>query len=156
NNTNNGDGCSSSCRSETGFACGGQPSVCVATCGNGVLDAGEDCDDGDTSSGDGCSASCENESGWLCSNPGVACTPFSVSIDSPAHGISSPAGSIVVSGHYTQLPPGQVMVTVNGAAATTVNQMMRTFSHTVTLNPSAVFNPIHVVVTNTANGDDVH
>jgi len=32
-----------------------------AECGNGTLEAGEQCDDGDTVSGDGCSANCEEE-----------------------------------------------------------------------------------------------
>jgi cysteine-rich repeat protein len=38
-----------------------------ATCGNGLKEGAEACDDGDTSSGDGCSASCTVESGWSCS-----------------------------------------------------------------------------------------
>ena len=35
----------------------------LAACGNGVLDPGEACDDGNTASGDGCSATCTIESG---------------------------------------------------------------------------------------------
>ena len=31
------------------------------TCGNGAIDAGEQCDDGNTTAGDGCSATCQNE-----------------------------------------------------------------------------------------------
>jgi len=30
-------------------------------CGNGTLDAGEQCDDGNTADGDGCSATCQLE-----------------------------------------------------------------------------------------------
>ena len=151
-----GDGCSATCQPEPGAACGGQPSVCVPSCGNGVRDADEECDDGDQSSGDGCSASCANESGWLCNNPGQPCLPFAVSIDSPAHGAFSGAATALISGHYSALPPGQVAVTVNGVPAASLNQTMRTFSHTVALDAGAVFNPVHVQVTNTANGDDVH
>jgi cysteine-rich repeat protein/Cys-rich repeat protein/parallel beta-helix repeat protein len=33
----------------------------AASCGNGVPDVGEQCDDGNTNSGDGCSATCQNE-----------------------------------------------------------------------------------------------
>jgi cysteine-rich repeat protein len=46
-NTQNGDGCSSDCRSDE-------------TCGNGIVDpsVGENCDDGNTVSGDGCRANC--------------------------------------------------------------------------------------------------
>ncbi len=47
-------------------ACG---ATMVPPCGNAVLDAGEECDDGNTLSGDGCSAVCENEA---CSNIFVA------------------------------------------------------------------------------------
>ena len=34
---------------------------CQLACGNGVLDPGEQCDDGNTASGDGCSATCQSE-----------------------------------------------------------------------------------------------
>jgi cysteine-rich repeat protein len=36
--------------------------LCSGICGNGVLDSGEACDDGNTVAGDGCSASCRFES----------------------------------------------------------------------------------------------
>lgn len=35
-------------------------------CGDGHLDAGEECDDGDNRDGDGCSAGCREELGWDC------------------------------------------------------------------------------------------
>jgi cysteine-rich repeat protein len=35
--------------------------VCSQVCGNGMLDAGERCDDGNTVAGDGCSAACQIE-----------------------------------------------------------------------------------------------
>lgn len=41
----------------------------TAVCGNGVVEPGEGCDDGNTISGDGCSATCVNENipaGWTC------------------------------------------------------------------------------------------
>nr|WP_233261394.1 DUF4215 domain-containing protein [Vitiosangium sp. GDMCC 1.1324] len=48
-------------------------------CGDGVKQAGEACDDGNTVSGDGCTASCgEIEPGWKCETPGEPCTPASV------------------------------------------------------------------------------
>ena len=43
-------------------------------CGNGALDSGEVCDDGDTSSGDGCSNSCLVEPGYNCSGTPSVCT----------------------------------------------------------------------------------
>jgi cysteine-rich repeat protein len=154
-NTAPGDGCSAICRSEPGYACGGEPSACGLTCGNQVLNSGETCDDGNAAGGDGCSANCRNESGWLCPSPGLPCAPFEVVIDAPAHGVFSTAGAVGITGHYTVLPPGQVAVTVNGVPADSVNELTRTFSHTLPLDAETIFNPVRVSLTNTANGDDV-
>ena len=41
------------------------------TCGNGFLDPGENCDDGNNRNSDGCSSTCTIELGWRCYN-----TPF--------------------------------------------------------------------------------
>ncbi|MFL5320319.1 MAG: InlB B-repeat-containing protein, partial [Myxococcaceae bacterium] len=88
-NFNNGDGCDSSCKIETGIACNanpsgstgssscasgicdstsGAPGVCEAAnrCGNSVLETGEGCDDGNVTSGDGCNASCKIETSRAC------------------------------------------------------------------------------------------
>jgi cysteine-rich repeat protein len=47
-----------------------------ATCGDGVLDQSEQCDDGNTMADDGCSASCENEgSSTFCSPHTFRCGP---------------------------------------------------------------------------------
>jgi len=40
-----------------------------SACGNSVLDAGEQCDDGNDFIGDGCSNTCQVEAGWACSTP---------------------------------------------------------------------------------------
>jgi len=47
----------------------------ATTCGDGILDPGEACDDGNVANGDGCSSSCTVESGYTCdtSQPSV-CT----------------------------------------------------------------------------------
>jgi len=50
-------------------------SVYAANCGNGVLDPGEQCDDGRPASGDGCSSTCELEPCWVCPVPGQSCIP---------------------------------------------------------------------------------
>ena len=51
------------------------PSVLLAAassnssvCGNGMMDAGEECDDKNVTSGDGCSATCKIETGYACKN----------------------------------------------------------------------------------------
>ena len=51
-NLNNGDGCNSSCQTE---------STPNPVCGDGNLDAGEGCDDSNNDDGDGCSATCTIE-----------------------------------------------------------------------------------------------
>ena len=42
-------------------------------CGNGVIEVGEDCDDGNPDSGDGCSDVCEVEPGYICSGQPSFC-----------------------------------------------------------------------------------
>jgi len=41
--------------------------------GNGVIDAGEDCDDGNVVPGDGCDPAGQIEAGWDCPQPGSPC-----------------------------------------------------------------------------------
>jgi fibro-slime domain-containing protein len=90
-NTVSGDGCSSTCQVEPGWQCavgtspaggdagatdGGPPAGGLCTqiqCGNGIVESGESCDDGNAVSGDGCSSTCQIEKGWLCPTPGAAC-----------------------------------------------------------------------------------
>ena len=59
--TSSGDGCSSSCQDEVGFFCFGEPSLCNAICGDGLVVGGEQCDDDNNTSGDGCNAQCRDE-----------------------------------------------------------------------------------------------
>jgi len=60
----NGDGCSANCLTETGNE----------VCGNGILEAGEACDDGNPNDSDGCDSNCRSEN---CGNgtldPGEEC-----------------------------------------------------------------------------------
>jgi cysteine-rich repeat protein len=45
----------------------------TATCGNGVVELGETCDDGHTAPNDGCSATCQTESGYTCTGAPSVC-----------------------------------------------------------------------------------
>jgi fibro-slime domain-containing protein len=98
-NKTNGDGCSSTCQIEAAYwACTvNQPcvderdcaelleagvsdagncasSASVPVCGNGIIEAGEACDDGNTKSGDGCSYDCHTiEANYVCPVPDQAC-----------------------------------------------------------------------------------
>jgi cysteine-rich repeat protein len=63
-----GKGCSKTCTQEP--ICqdsSGKTQACSTACGDGRLDPGEDCDDGNLVNGDGCSSSCKKEDGFVCS-----------------------------------------------------------------------------------------
>jgi len=62
---------------QTGYECNIITGKCVALCGNGVINSGETCDDGNIASGDGCSSSCTIESGFVCSGEPSTCTTVS-------------------------------------------------------------------------------
>ena len=72
--------------------CGDTPTLCCAlgggqsfpatgmrlpdNCGNGVIDLGEECDDGNNAAGDGCDPSCHVEACYACSGAPSACSPL--------------------------------------------------------------------------------
>jgi cysteine-rich repeat protein len=47
---------------------------CTAICGNGIVEPGEACDDGNTVNGDGCSAVCTVQPGYNCTGSPSVCT----------------------------------------------------------------------------------
>jgi len=61
-----GTGCSQTCTKEPTCRVGGKTGVCSTTCGNGNIEPGEQCDDGNGADGDGCSSTCKTESGFSC------------------------------------------------------------------------------------------
>jgi cysteine-rich repeat protein len=71
-----GMGCDATCKVEAGWTCAGfGPSVCVKpVCGNGVIEPGEKCDDGNGNTMDGC-ANCAVTAGWACPAQGIPCIP---------------------------------------------------------------------------------
>eukprot|EP00434_Breviolum_minutum_P015683 symbB.v1.2.013816.t1/scaffold984.1/size146690/7 len=99
-NQNSGDGCSQSCKVESGFVClpedlltksevaTGPPfaaqnrTVCTPICGDGLvlLTFGESCDDSNRIPGDGCDENCNVEPGYTCGSTGSlsasVCTPI--------------------------------------------------------------------------------
>jgi cysteine-rich repeat protein len=52
--------------------------ITLAACGDGIVNAGESCDDGNASNGDGCSATCTVEAGYNCTGSPSNCTPSGV------------------------------------------------------------------------------
>lgn len=67
-----GDGCSSTCEIESGYACAGAPSQCATVCGDGLVRGAEACDDGNAMAGDGC-AGCVVEEGFACTGEPSQC-----------------------------------------------------------------------------------
>jgi len=57
-------------------------------CGNGWLEPGEQCDDGNTVSGDGCSSQCKLECDWTCGMSG-GCPPCGMSQPACGNGIQT-------------------------------------------------------------------
>lgn len=47
----------------------------LSTCGDGIIDPPETCDDGGTAAGDGCSAACQVETCYQCSSAPSTCNP---------------------------------------------------------------------------------
>ncbi len=71
-NNNDNDGCSGRCKRETGYACTtemNQKTNCLTPkgrCGDGLVQYGEECDDGNTSNNDGCTSACRIEDNHKC------------------------------------------------------------------------------------------
>lgn len=101
-----GDGCNAACLLEVGETCSldadcasnrcnmlAAPPVCAPPfgCGNGDLEAGEACDDGNNSNGDGCTASCTIEDGNPC-NADAECASGICDL-TEARPLCEPAGS---------------------------------------------------------------
>ena len=57
-----------------GKGCTTFKSSCIPSCGNSVLDEGEECDDGNEVDGDGCSSDCRLESGFTCNTEAIPTT----------------------------------------------------------------------------------
>jgi fibro-slime domain-containing protein len=61
-----GTGCSKTCTKEPKCRTGTVTQACDTSCGNGNIELGEDCDDGNQANGDGCSSTCKAEVGFSC------------------------------------------------------------------------------------------
>lgn len=81
----------------------------LSTCGNGVVEGNEECDDGDLQDNDGCSSLCKVEPGWKCSGHPSSCvkgsgggsTPTPTPAPTPApHSGGSPPST-----HGGDVPP---------------------------------------------------
>jgi cysteine-rich repeat protein len=67
------------------------------TCGDGLIEGAEECDDGGTTPGDGCDASCQIEPDWTCVGEPSVCTEYSIPA-LPKWGYVALAGGLIVVG----------------------------------------------------------
>jgi cysteine-rich repeat protein len=61
------------CTSMPGTACNGVGACTAPGCGDGIVESGETCDDGNTIPGDGCSSTCTTEVGFTCTGMPSIC-----------------------------------------------------------------------------------
>jgi cysteine-rich repeat protein len=64
----------SSSSSGSGAGGSGGTGGAAPVCGDGMVEMGEDCDDGNTAAGDGCSPTCAPETGYSCTGSPSVCT----------------------------------------------------------------------------------
>lgn len=68
------DGCSTSCKLEIGFKCPTPGTACsTTTCGDGVIEGAEQCDEGVATPSGGCDSNCQIVEGFACPVAGSAC-----------------------------------------------------------------------------------
>ncbi len=144
------DGCNALCNIETGWTCQDEPSDCDPVCGDGLLRGTEACDDHNLTTADGCNGQCNVEPGFVCAGQPSVCTQFSVTITAPVHGIFTTASSVTVTGTVNNLPVAQAQLTVNGAPVTVAPN--GSFTTSVNLSATDIFNPIRARVVDSVNG----
>ncbi len=105
-NGTTGDTCDSSCKNV------------VAVCGNNQLEAGEECDDGNTDNGDRCSSICKNEVPVPCT---LACTP-SNAFD-PTCTVKDNNGSLVPGSITWTVTPGSGCTQGGSGTGTSTNSL---------------------------------
>ena len=114
-------------------------------CGDGVLEVGEECDDGNGASGDCCSSSCRLE------NELSGCAPRPM-ILTPTHGDFTEAQSILVEGQVDNIQLGNASLTI-GEQSILINTD-RSFSTQVTILPDQIFQPIVATLTRNSDGQE--
>ncbi len=77
-------------------------------CGNGIIDSGEICDDGNLIAGDGCDASCAPEAGFICSNTTLPATGVDATGTPLAHAAADPIWEVSSSGPTGPYSPAVV------------------------------------------------
>jgi cysteine-rich repeat protein len=114
-------------------------------CGDGVLEVGEQCDDGGNVSGDCCSSGCQLE------NDLPGCAPRAT-ILTPVHGDFTQAQSVLVEGRVDNIQPSNVALTVGGQSV--LLNADQSFSTQVTIVPDQIFQPIVARLTRLSDGEE--
>ena len=114
-------------------------------CGDGVLEVGEECDDGNGSSGDCCSSTCQFE------NDLPGCAP-SATILTPTHGDFTEAQIVQVEGLVENIQPGNASLTVGEQSVSIAADM--SFVTQVAILPDEVFQPIVATLTRGSDGQE--
>jgi fibro-slime domain-containing protein len=85
----------------TADACAGDAcddTTTTVICGDGIIEPGELCDDGNASAGDGCSDTCQLEPGYTCVTPGQPCVALTFCGNGVLDGLETCDDGNVVSG----------------------------------------------------------
>ncbi|MFP6663418.1 MAG: DUF4215 domain-containing protein [Deltaproteobacteria bacterium] len=122
--------------------CGGSGSC--TQCGDGRLEIGEECDDGNLTSGDCCSSVCEIETEIS------GCAP-SARIVTPLHGAFTEASSVIVEGWVENIHPTDATLTVGGSPVSIAANL--SFSTVLSIDPAEIFQPIVSTLTRLSDGE---
>ena len=134
----------------------------LSTCGNGVVEAPETCDDGDLDNGDGCSSTCGVEAGFFCQGtmPTVCAPPeinCSDGIDNNgAFGTDAADPSCQLPAYFPACGPGtQLLVYPNNAAFAIPDNNATGITSNVTVTGAGRIASVSVLynITHTFDGD---
>jgi len=109
NSVQEGGVCISSGACKSGLVCRG--GFCTLDCGNGVLDAGEQCDDGNTDATDGCTNQCRTN---ICGD-GIIRTGIEYCDDGNTAAADGCSATCSIESGWSCLTPGQACVETGGA-----------------------------------------
>ncbi len=93
----------------------------AASCGNGIKESGEACDDRNAAAGDGCSSSCQFEVGWICAGTPSLCAKLPAAssvaaVTQQASSLDTHTAAPMASSVFSSVPPVSPTVSSSSAA----------------------------------------